>query len=107
MAKMYKCNCGNEAIHIERLDWLGLNEIDEIMFSIWYNGSDQKWAFRELLRHCWQVLRKGKPYPDQICLYPVDALELAEDLKALAEEAGEQNRNNMENKVVNKQEEVK
>ncbi len=82
--KVYRCNCGSEAIHIEFLEW---NNHSEIAFSIWFIGSENAWTFREKLRHCWHVLRTGKPYPDQICLYPADALELANDLTAMAQKA--------------------
>lgn len=90
--KSYKCSCGSEAIHIERLGFIGL---DEIQVSIWHQGIN-KYTLREKVRHCWKVLTTGSPYPDQICLYPVDALEMAKDLEEMSRIAGEQNRLAME-----------
>lgn len=90
MEKMYKCTCGHEAIHIEPFNWFNYDDTDglhpEIWFSIWYYGSKQRWTIRELLRHCWQLIKNRQPYPDQISLYPVDAYELGEDLIAMAKE---------------------
>jgi hypothetical protein len=90
MDKIYKCTCGSEAIHIEQDDWFNHGGTDglhpEIWFSIWYYGSGNRWTIKELLQHCWQVLKNRKPYPDQICLYPADAYALGEDLVAMARE---------------------
>jgi len=82
--KTYPCSCGSEAIYIEKYEWL--HNRDEISFAIWYYGSNNKRTLWDKLQHCWQVLKTGKPYLDQICLDPVDALELAADLEAMARE---------------------
>jgi hypothetical protein len=83
--KLYRCNCGSHAIHIERLEWL--EGRDEVYFSIWYLGADNKWSVWDRLRYCWHVIKKSRPHADQICLYPADAMELGIDLTDMARAA--------------------
>jgi len=86
--KAYKCNCGSEAIHIERLEWLSETgeryTNDEYQISIWHQGGN-KYTLKEKLRHCWRVLKTGKPYPDQVCLDLADARELVRDLAEMVQ----------------------
>ena len=71
----FKCDCGQEAIHIERdLELLDAPLYPKgyeclIYFSIYHYGIDShKPTLKEKLRHCWQIMKTGKNYPDQIIL---------------------------------------
>ena len=71
MQGYYNCDCGSEVLHIEE-DNIQLESGETIVYlniAIWlqgYNNNHPSW--RERLRHCWQILRTGKNYADQIIL---------------------------------------
>lgn len=86
----YKCDCGNEVLHIEE-------EIDKVSddlslvflnISIWLQGhGDNRPSLRERLRHCWQILRTGKNYADEIILSWEEMNRLHADLGKIIVEA--------------------
>jgi len=72
----YQCKCGHETIEIQKGD-----EDKEIFFSmLFYGYQNNKYSFFQLLRHCWQILRKGHPYADNVILSVEDAKKMGKDL---------------------------
>lgn len=71
------CNCSGHMLECEVYDWkdgdAGVN------FSIWERGRDGKKirTWREKLRWCWQILRTGMPWADDIIATNKDARGLA------------------------------
>ncbi len=60
-----KCSCSSEALCLEK------DEEDDLLYiSIWERGAgrDNRYSWGQRLKHCWQVLIKGRPYGDQIIL---------------------------------------
>jgi len=81
----FKCDCGAEAIHVERdlelFDNKNKRYINLINFSIYHFGTENhKPTLKEKLRHCWAILRTGKNYADQIILAEEAAMKLGEYL---------------------------
>ena len=77
----YKCDCSNEVLHIEQdIDICGERKFVYLNVSIWHRGCDNKPTIRERLRHCWQILKTGKNYADEIILNFDDAKRLHKDL---------------------------
>jgi hypothetical protein len=60
-----KCSCGSESLCLEKDP-----ETGELYVSIWERGcyNDNRFSWRQRIKHCWYVLTKGKPYGDQIVL---------------------------------------
>jgi hypothetical protein len=57
-----KCECSAESLEI-------VHDVDDYYLSIWKAGIDgQKVSWPQRLKHCWQILRKGSPYGDQLVL---------------------------------------
>lgn len=59
-----KCDCHGECIAIDYDP--KYNETD---ISFWSYGGydDNTLTWKDRIRYCWQILRKGKPYGDQVC----------------------------------------
>lgn len=70
MGCWYKCDCGNEVLHIELDETiLDMGVVKYLNLSIWLMGhGDNRPSLRERLRHCWQILKTGKNYADEIIL---------------------------------------
>ena len=86
MQGYYKCDCGNEVLHIEE-DTIQLDDDKIVVYlniAIWlqgYNNNHPSWQDR--LRHCWQILRTGKNYADQIILNWDEMNRLHNDLEEI------------------------
>ncbi len=85
MFKFFKCNCGAEVVHIEReIDILDKNKdawdasVDFAMFH--YGTENMRPTLKEKLRHCWQILKTGKNYPDNIIMNIDEARSMGEFL---------------------------
>jgi len=74
--KYYRCACRMEVLSIEEVD-------DEIYISIYHMGRAGLW---NILRHCWKILRTGRPYGDQVVLAHPDAQDMGETLLKLTQE---------------------
>jgi len=79
----YKCDCGAEMLVMEpEVDKI---DNDKLLFflnlSIWLQGCDNKPTFYERLRHCYNILKTGKNYSDQIILSFEQASKLQHDLR--------------------------
>ena len=73
---MVKCVCHGEALEVTH--WPNKDCPDEIWFSIWQQGFTVPLCWRERFRWCWNILRKGKPWKDNIILTPEKAKEVAD-----------------------------
>ena len=59
-----RCECSGHGLGVERDE-----EAPLYYFSYWGRGlSSEKLTFRERIRHCWQVLTKGRAFNDEIIL---------------------------------------
>lgn len=88
----FECDCGSEAISVERDLELFNNDTRYshfINFSIYHCGTENhKPTIREKLRHCWVILKTGKNYPDQIILTEDVAMKLGKHLLELTDKDG-------------------
>lgn len=86
----FECDCGAEVIHVERdLELFDGNQhyTHWINFCIYHCGTENhKPTLREKLRHCWQILKTGKNYADQIILTEDVAMKLGIHLLELTNE---------------------
>jgi len=84
----YPCKCHSEVINIERdIDVFEKGHWDaSIYFAIYHYGTQNpRPTFRNKLRHCWQILKTGKNYPDNIILSTEDAKKLGDELITLSD----------------------
>lgn len=60
-----KCSCSSEALCLEKD-----GEDDLLYISIWERGAgrDNRYTWKQRIKHCWYVLTNGKPYGDQLVL---------------------------------------
>lgn len=89
--KFFHCDCGKECIYVEKevdiLDKEKNFKHIEVNFSIYHMGTmDHRPTFRDKLRHCWQILKTGKNYPDYIILSVSRAYRLGKYLLKITEE---------------------
>ena len=80
MIKFFKCVCCTEGITVEKFE-----DEPDLYFALWewgYKPRSWKW----ILKYIWWVIRKRKPYTDQIILDNKTALEFAEEIKRLVNE---------------------
>lgn len=86
----FKCDCGAEVINVERdIEFIDDNQHCTyfINFCIYHCGTENhKPTLKEKLRHCWQILKTGKNYADQIILTEDIAIKLSEHLIELTDE---------------------
>ena len=73
---MVKCACYGEAIEVTY--WPNDDIPDEIWFSIWKQGFDYPLGWREKVRWCWNILRNGKLWADNIVVSPEQAKQVAD-----------------------------
>jgi len=74
--KFFDCSCGGEFIAIVKDS--DDNLIDLGFFS--FGSCDFSLPFREKLRWCWHILRKGRPYSDMVTMFPDEARKMGEYL---------------------------
>ena len=66
--KLIKCDCWSEGISLE------FDEIDDkqngIQMAFWKQGFDSSkyMNFKQKIRWCWHILRKGTPWSDMVIL---------------------------------------
>ncbi len=70
---MLKCACHGEAIELSYWD----EDDGEFWFAIWKHGFDNRLCWREKIRWCWNIIRTGKPWGDNIILTPEQAQQVA------------------------------
>lgn len=80
----YKCSCGNETLHLEEEVTLCLRNklVAYLDVSIWWRGRNKP-SLLEKLRHCWQILKTGQNFSDEIILDFNEVKRLANDLNDL------------------------
>lgn len=71
---MVKCACHGEAIEVTY--WPHTD--NEFWFSIWDQGFSRPLCWREKIRWCWNILRTGKPWADNIIVTPEQAKQIAD-----------------------------
>ena len=76
----YICDCHSELLLIDTSSYKEYGEIDLCMFQF-YNVSD-KHPLWDRLRQCWQIIKTGHPYSDQITL---DNKKINQMIKVLQE----------------------
>lgn len=76
-SKFFKCSC-----HCCALQTTYFDDEPDIYFSIWEQGAKENHtlSFWQRLRWCWRVIRKGKPFEDQIILDNEQTIELYREL---------------------------
>jgi len=80
----YKCDCSNEVLCIEAdVDDYSDRKFVYLYVSIWHRGCDNKPSIYERLRHCWQILKTGKNYTDEIILDFDNMERLHKDLSSI------------------------
>lgn len=83
--RFFECSCGGEFIAVVKDDYgIGAKLIDMGFFS--FGSCDFSLSFREKLRWCWRILRKGKPYSDMVTMLPDEARKMGEYLIEITEE---------------------
>ena len=67
-----KCSCGGEGMGVD------YDAEDNLYyFSYWsYGLSNKPLSWKERLRHCWNVLSKGKAFNDQLILTKQEVIKL-------------------------------
>ena len=87
MRRIYMCTCRTEGISVESVEFA--NYPTEIEFAIFYRGEwGSKWPFWERVKYCFEILRRGKPFSDQVILSTSEAACLANDILQLVEGNG-------------------
>jgi hypothetical protein len=73
-----RCDCGGHMLECEVYNWK--NGDAGVNFTIWQYGRDGKQirGWREKLRWCWQILKTGMPWADDIIATNKEARGLAE-----------------------------
>ena len=90
MGEYYDCECNSECINVERsIDIFEKNKKHpyyvQIFFAIYHYGTqNHRPIFREKIRHCWQILKTGKNFADNIILSSETAKKLGKDLLKLS-----------------------
>ena len=73
-----KCQCHGEGLGVDYDP-----DDDYYYFSYWSNGlSNKNLSWKERLRYCWHILRKGKAFNDEVILNKEDANKLMKFLSA-------------------------
>jgi len=91
---MYMCSCYCEALAVSDDAWDDKPDANgilpgEIYLSIWSMGRRSKQLdWKDRLRWCWKILKTGFPFLDEICLKPIMAKKLGEDLIKRANKYG-------------------
>lgn len=100
----FNCDCGTEGIILE-------DDIDEfedknkiksyyhtISLAFWEHGKNKNTTlgFKERLRYCWNIIKKGIPYSDAVLLTSSEAEKLARNILARIEFVKEQEKINNE-----------
>lgn len=75
---MVKCECGAEALEVQF--WPNMTDgfPDEFYFSHWKQEFFRPLPWREKLRWCWNILRTGNPWGDDIITTPQNAKRIAD-----------------------------
>jgi len=81
--RFIECTCHTEGIMVSCDD---TDPFPNIYLAIFSHGKyrNNQLSFKEKLRYCWQVIKKGKPFEDDIMLRQDTARELAECLLEFA-----------------------
>jgi hypothetical protein len=84
-SKFVKCTCGCNMLEVERYEESYIHEGNKVIdrgwyFVIWGRFREGKkiWGLKERFRWCWNILKTGQPWADDIIATDKDARELAE-----------------------------
>lgn len=79
------CDCQGHALHIERYVWDDSDPKSPAWFdiSIWDRSpATIPFSFRERLRWCWWILRKGRPWADYCIMNEEKAKKISEFIQS-------------------------
>jgi len=82
--EVFMCNCHGEGINVEKFD------NNEIYLSLFYRCYNYPISIKERIRYCWNILKTGKPFNDQMILDN----QTAEQLGRILINLGENNESN-------------
>jgi len=84
----FPCECGAEGLTAVQPECsFGDCGDSRINISFWGLGhGDQRWCWRLRLSCIWNIIRKGKPYEDMVCMRAEVAKELAQHILSLVNE---------------------
>lgn len=87
----YECQCASEVLNVQRditiYDYeKEMYDVDIYLAMYHYGTENHKPTLRSKLRHCWQILKTGKNYADNMILSIEDARKLAKDLNEMCDE---------------------
>lgn len=78
---LFRCECLHEGIVVERLDWDEAPwQLCIALYSFGENSGGVAW--RERLRHIWNILRYGRPHADQVTFDEATARSFANQILA-------------------------
>ena len=89
--QFFPCECGSEGLTAvcPECDWDGAcrtNGNPRIMISFWGMGhGDQRWRWGLRWRCIWNILRRGKPYDDMVCMRSEVARKFAQHILSLVD----------------------
>lgn len=83
VTKFFQCDCGQEAIGMDVLEW-DKGEMT-IGLSFWSSGHSIHYPWMYQLKHIWHIIRKGHPYADEVILTGDKAKEFGQLLLNIAE----------------------
>lgn len=79
---VFHCDCGEELLVVTQdKEWP-----DNIEMAVWLRGRSYTLTWKDRIRYCWQIIRYGRPYNDQIILSRYKARKFAEQLFELTAE---------------------
>lgn len=72
-----KCQCYSEGMSIDYDA-----QDDQYYFAYWKQGmTNQALGWKEKIRHCWNIIKTGKPFNDEVIINQEDANKLSDFLK--------------------------
>lgn len=75
---MFQCSCHTEGLIFEYDP-----EYKDVNIALWhYGGYTDKLSWKNRIRWCWNILKRGLPWADCVSLQPEEARRLAETILA-------------------------
>ena len=78
--EFFSCDCHAEGLILSEDDWGG-DQGKHIEIAMWNYGSHGRvMPWSERFRWCWNILKSGLPWADEVILHPDEAKRLAESI---------------------------
>ena len=87
---MVKCECHGHALEVTHCP--NTDGTNEYWFTVWKRGYDGRLCWRERIRWCWNILRTGRPWGDEIILTPGCANQICEFINQHLKDDAEPNK---------------